>query len=271
MTSDLEGPPVIFNVVTSPYVAGVAQSACIKPAWITGSQALAPYAATVPLIFEIVPDADTVGYIYNNAEANSVANTDIITPIMAELGLTMEVQTIANSSEVATAAEALVTRGVDVFYVATDSTVVAGLEGLLQVANENGIPVIASDPSSAARGAVLAQGLDYMQEGRDAGRMAVAYLKGELDISRTSISVQQTNLLAVNLDAAETLGLTLSDALMERAGIVIENGEQSRAGSTAPSAEDAASADAAFLEALYCTDEMIAEQQAALDSAGSGG
>lgn len=263
-TFDLEEPVVIFNVVTSPYAAGVAQASCIKPPWVTGSQALAPYADTVPLIFEIVPDAESVGYIYNTAEANSVANTEIITPIMAELGLTMEIQEVATSADVPTAAEALVSRGVDVFYVATDSTVVAGLEGLIAVANENEIPVIASDPSSAPRGAVLAQGLDYTQEGRDAGRMAVAYLNGDIDIATTSISRQTQNLLAVNLDAAEAQGVTVPDSLLERAGMVVRAGETEM--NENPLMMDA-EADQAFLDALFCSEERIAEQQAELDAA----
>lgn len=266
-TIDLEGPPVIFNVVTDPFLAGVGQASCIKPAWVTGSQALAPYADTVPLILELVPDAQSVGYIYNTSEANSVANTEIITPLIAELGLTMEVQTVANSAEVVTAAQALVSRGVDVFYVATDSTVVAGLEGLIGVANENEIAVIASDPSSAARGAVLAQGLDYMQEGRDAGRIAVAYLRGEIDIAATGYSRQTTNLLAVNVDAAATIGLELPQSLLDRAGIIIEDGAESMAASTMLSEDEQAEADAAFLAGLECTEERIAEQQAILDAA----
>ena len=40
----------------------------------------------------------------------------------ADLGLGFEIATISNSSEVQTAAEALVARGVDVFFVSTDST-----------------------------------------------------------------------------------------------------------------------------------------------------
>jgi putative tryptophan/tyrosine transport system substrate-binding protein len=262
-----EGPAVIFNVVTSPYGAGIAQASCIKEPWITGSQALAPYAETVPLIFDIVPDADTVGYIYNSAEANSVANTEIITPIMEELGLTMEIQSISASAEVPAAAEALIEQGVDVFYVATDSTVVAGLEGLIQVANDNGVPVIASDPSSAVRGAVIAQGLDYMQEGRDAGRMAVAYLNDDLDIATTGISVQKTNLLAVNLDAAEAQGVEVPQELLDRAGIVIEGGAETRPEPITMSDQEQADADAAFFEGLLCTEEKIAEQQAELDAA----
>lgn len=267
-TLDLEGPPVIFNVVTDPFLAGVGSASCIKPDWVTGSQALAPYADTVPLILELVPDADTVGYIYNTSEANSVANTEIITPIMEELGLTMEIQNVANSSEVATAAEALVSRGVDVFYVATDSTVVAGLEALIGVANENEIPVIASDPSSAIRGAVLAQGLDYMQEGRDAGRLAVAYLNGDIDLASTGYSRQTINLLAVNVDAADAIGLEIPQSLLDRAGIVVEGGEQTSVESNMLSAEDQAAADAEFLNNLQCTEEEIAEQQATLDAAG---
>jgi putative ABC transport system substrate-binding protein len=219
----------------------------------------------VPLIYEIVPDAQTVGYIYNTAEANSVANTEIIVPLMEELGLEMEIQEIANSSEVPTAAEALVSRGVDVFFVATDSTLVAGLEGLISVANENEVPIVASDPSSGERGTVLAQGLDYYQEGVDAGRMAVAYLDGDLDISQTSISRQQGTLLAVNLDAAEAQGVEVPQDLLDTAGIIIEDGEVTD--NTADLRPDDLMADAeTFLADLQCTEEIIAEQQAELDA-----
>ncbi len=267
VSGDLETPiPVIFSSVTSPYAAGVADAACIKPAWLTGSQALAPFEQTVPLIFDLVPDAESVGYIYNTAEANSVANTDILVPLMEELGLEFNIQEISNSSEVPIAAEALVSDGVDVFYVATDSTLVAGLEGLIAVANENEIPVIASDPSSGERGTVLAQGLDYYQEGVDAGRMAVAYLNGDLDFETTGISRQQGTVLAVNLDAAEAQNVEVPAALLEAAGILIDGGEVTDS-SAELRAEDPLADAADFLEGLQCTEEIIAEQQAELDAA----
>jgi putative ABC transport system substrate-binding protein len=258
--------PIFFSSVTSPYAAGVAEASCIKPAWVTGSQAFAPFDLTVPLIFELVPDADTVGYIYNTAEANSVANTDAIVPIMEELGLIMEIQEISTSAEVPTAAEALVSQGVDVFFVATDSTVVAGLEGLVAVANENEIPLIASDPSSGARGAVLAQGLDYYQEGIDSGTMAVAYLNGELDVAQTSISRQQGTQLAVNLDAAAAQNVVIPEALLESAAIIIENGETTMAERMMMAEDDMMMAAEEFLAGLACTDELIAEQEAMLEA-----
>jgi len=264
--ADDDPTPIFFSSVTSPYAAGVAEASCIKPSWITGSQAFAPFDQTVPLIFEIVPDAETVGYIYNTAEANSVANTEAIVPIMEELGLEMEIQEISTSAEVSTAAEALASEGIDIYFVATDSTVVAGLEGLVAVANENEIPLIASDPSSGARGAVLAQGLDYYQEGVDSGRMAVAYLNGDLDVEATSISRQTGTQLAVNLDAAEAQVVTVPEALLETAGIIIEGGEQTVTEREMMSEEEMMAAAEEFLAGLECTEELIAEQQAELDA-----
>ena len=266
---DLEGdgPVIIFNAVTSPYAAGIAQASCVHPAWVIGTQALAPFEDIMALIFEVVPDATRVGYIYNPAEANSVANTEIIEPLAEELGLELEIQTISNSSEVPTAAEALVSNDVDVFLVATDSTLVAGLEGLIAVANENGIPVVASDATSAPRGAVIARGLDYYQDGRDAGALAVAFLEGELDVATARINRQVESALAINLDVAEDQAATISDELLASATIVIEGGDSTAAERMAWTAEDVANAMPDFLENLTCTQEEIDEQMADLEAA----
>jgi len=150
--------------------------------------------------------------------------------------------------------------------VATDSTVVAGLEGLIGVANENEIPVIASDPSSGARGTVLAQGLDYYQEGIDAGLIALAYLDGETDIAETGISRQTGTSLVVNLDAAAAQNVDVPESLLEQAGTVIEDGE-AMSNTEMPMGEALLENREMFLEGLQCTPERIEEQQAELDAA----
>lgn len=154
-TKDLAGPPIVFNAVTSPYAAGIATAADDHPAWVIGIQALAPVEDALALIPQLMPDIKTVGYIYNPSEANSVVNTEIAVPAAEALGLTLEVTQISNSSEVQTAAEALAARGVQAFFVSTDSTVVASLEALIKVANDNDLPLFANDPASAQRGAAV--------------------------------------------------------------------------------------------------------------------
>ncbi|MBX3001897.1 MAG: ABC transporter substrate-binding protein [Caldilineaceae bacterium] len=221
-TKDLGGPPIVFNAVTSPYAAGVAAAPDDHPAWVIGIQALAPVEDALALVKELLPDVQTVGYIYNPAEANSVVNTELAVPTAEELGLTFEIATVSNSGEVQTAAEALVSRGVEAFFVSTDSTVVAGLEALIKVANDNDIPLFANDPSSAQRGAAVALGLDYYQDGVDTGALAAQILAGELDIAATPIERQRKGSLAVNTTAAAEQGLELPEAFMVRVDTVFE-------------------------------------------------
>ena len=172
-----------------------------------------------------MPDVQTVGYIYNPAEANSVVNTEIAEPAAAELGLTFEIVTVSNSNEVQAAAEALVSRGVEAFFVSTDSTVVSGLEALVKVANDNDIPLFANDPSSAERGAAVALGLDYYVDGLESGDLVVSILKGELDIPSAVIASQDAGSLALNLDAAAEQGLEIPQSFIDEAANIFGSGE----------------------------------------------
>ena len=221
-TKDLEGPPIVFNAITSPYAAGVAESADVHPSWIIGIQALAPVEDALGMIPQMIPDIETVGYIYNPAEANSVVNTDIAVPEAEGLGLNFEIATVSNSSEVQTAAEALVARGAQAYFVCTDNTVVSGIEALVKVANDNQIPLFACDASSAERGASVALGLDYYQDGLDSGALVVGILNGDLDIASTPIERQRAGSLSVNLSAAQAQGLEIPQDVIDQAATVIE-------------------------------------------------
>lgn len=222
VTKDAQGPPIVFNAVTSPYAAGVANAPDDHPSWVIGIQALAPVEDALALIPAVIPGITKVGYIYNPAEANSVVNTEIAIPEAEKLGLVLEITTVSNSSEVQTAAEALVARGVEAFFVSTDSTVVAGLEALVKVANDNRIPLFANDPASAQRGAAMALGLDYYQDGLDTGALAVGILKGELDIASAPIERQRAGSLAINLSAAAAQGLEIPQEYLDQAATIFE-------------------------------------------------
>ncbi len=92
----------------------------------------------------------------------------------------------------------------------------------MKVANDNDIPLFANDPSSAQRGAAVALGLDYYQDGLDTGALAVGILKGELDIAATPIERQRKGSLAVNLAAASEQGLELPQEFIDQAATVFE-------------------------------------------------
>lgn len=267
-TLDMDNPPVVlFNTVTDPYIAGLADASCIKADHVWGSQALAPYASVVDLLFDFNPDIQTVGYLYNNAEANSVASTEIVTAIADEVGLTLEIQTINETAEVGLAAEALVEQGVEAFLIPTDSTVSDALPAILQVSEEVGIPIVHADTGQVYTGATMAAGLSYYQEGIDTAQVLIAYLNGDLDITETSIARQAGFRIAVNLDSAALQGIEIPEAILESADFVIQDGESSEATPELNMSEgDMADAAATYLEGLACSAELIEEQQAELDA-----
>ena len=268
-TIDMDEPPIVlFNTVTSPYAAGFADTPCIKPSHITGSQALAPYESIVPLILAQNPDIAVIGTMYNSAEANGVVSAAAIAATGEALGLTVELAPITASADVGIAAEGLVSKGVQAFMIPTDSTVTDGLPALLTVAEENSIPVFHADSSQVYSGVTVGAGLSYYQEGVDTARMLIAYLNGEIDIETTGISKQSGMAIAVNLDTANVQSITISDELLAMADFVIENSESNEADPQLPemSLEDRMAGDLAFLEGHVCTPERIAEEQAELDA-----
>ncbi|MCB0208889.1 MAG: ABC transporter substrate-binding protein [Anaerolineae bacterium] len=222
VTQDLEGPPIVFTAVTDPYAAGIATAPDDHPAWVTGIQGMPPVEDALAVVQEILPDVKSIGMIWNTAEKNSEVATSIARDTTAKMGIELVEANIADSSEVQTAAESLAAQGVDAFFVSTDSTVVAGFEALVKVANENQIPLFANDPASSERGAVAALGLDYFQDGRDAGTLAVSILKGDATAGELTIERQRAGLLAVNLKSVESQGVEMPAEVVDRAAQVFE-------------------------------------------------
>jgi putative tryptophan/tyrosine transport system substrate-binding protein len=271
-TSDLADAPVIlFNTVTEPYAAGIAQASCLKPDHIWGSQALPDFAQILPLVMEVNPDIHTVGSIYSTSEPNAVASMALIEPLAEELGLELIVESVAETAEVGAAAESLADAGVEAFFIPTDSTVGNGLPAILSVAEEVGIPVYFADSAQVYSGVTIAAGLSYYQEGVDTARVLIAYLNGDIDIATTAISKQPGTRVALNLDSAAAQGVEIPQSLLDRADFVIENGESTESEPSLPdvSLEELEAMDQAFVEGLLCTPERIAEQEAALAAEGN--
>ncbi|MCI0709455.1 MAG: ABC transporter substrate-binding protein [Chloroflexi bacterium] len=268
-TLEMEDPPIVlFNTVTEPYAAGIADASCIKPDHVWGSQALPDFATILPMVWELDPDIERVGWIFSTTEPNGVASTAIAEPIAEEIGLELVIESVAETAEVGVAAEAIAGERVDAFFIPTDSTVGNGLASILAVAEEEGIPVFFADSLQVFAGVTVGAGVSYYQEGVDTGRVLVAYLNGDIDIATTGLSRQQGTLVGVNLDTADMQDVEIPEELLDRANFVIEDGENIGDVLSLPdvSLEELQEMDAEFIESLFCSEERIAEQEAELES-----
>lgn len=206
--------PVLFGAVTDPVAADLVADWDAPGGNITGASDLNPVADQLELLLEINPDIKTVGIVYSSGEVNAEVQVEAAEKAAAKLGLTIEKSAISNSSEVQQAAQSL---DVDAFYVPTDNNVVAGIEALIQVAEQKKIAVVASDEGSVERGAVASLSVNYELQGRDLAAMAVDILENDADTATMAVKLQDTFDLNVNTDAAERMGVTIPDDMAERA------------------------------------------------------
>ena len=212
--------PVLYSAVTDPVAAQ------LVPTWepsgtnVSGVSDMLELEKQLELIKQIVPDAKTVGMVYNPGEANSVVVVERLRELLSDNDMSLVEATAARTVDVGAAARSLVGK-VDVIYTNTDNNVVSAYEALVKVGNDAKIPMIASDTDSVARGAIAALGVNYFDLGKQTGQQAVRILKGEKPgdmASETSTTVE----LFVNPAAAKKQGVTLSDAFLESATTIVE-------------------------------------------------
>lgn len=205
--------PIVFAAVTDPVAAELVDSWEAPDANVTGVSDANPMDDQLALIQEVLPEVETVGIVYSSGEVNSEVQVQEAIAAGEALGITIDTATVTNSAEVQQAAQSL---NVDAFLIPTDNTVVSAAESVIQVAEQQQIPVFASDESTMERGAAAGLSVNYTQQGMDASAIAVRLLSGE-EVANTPVERQTEFDLFVNEAAAEAQGITLPDAVVERA------------------------------------------------------
>lgn len=212
--------PIVFTSVTDPVAAGLVQDTEAPGGNVTGTIDLHPDAISNTVKFMASEfEGKNVGVIYNAGEQNSVAQAEQVEAILTENGLTMVPVTVSTSSEVKQATESLIGK-VDMLYVFTDNTVVSALESVIQVANDEDIPLFVGEKDSVARGGFAAYGFDYKDIGKEAGKMAAQILKGEAEAGSLPVLPPQDLKLVINETAAAEMGIEIKEEWTTDAEVV---------------------------------------------------
>ncbi len=278
--SEMEDPPVIiFTIVMTPYIPGVADTPCVKPDFVAGSQTVIPYAQFLDIVPVLDPDITKIGTFVTRSQPNSVHGMERIVELASELGIEVETAALTGFADLPLATEALISRGAQAILAHSDYFAGMALSTIVQAAKDQDVPVLSPVSQHVYRGATVGAGFyNLYNEGLVSGRILVGHLNGDIDVSRTAINMSPGFTVALNLDIAAEMGTEISDELMAMADWMIQDGQSNEADTPGlrevgiktldMSLEERRAADLEFLAALQCTDEMIAEQQAALDAAG---
>ena len=104
----------------------------------------------------------------------------------------------------------------DAYFVVVDNTVVSAMESMVQVAEQRQRLLVTSDPDSVQRGAAAALATDYRAQGVQTAGMIARIIEGA-DPASTPVEFAESLELSVNPAAAERMGVTLPDEVLEQA------------------------------------------------------
>jgi len=213
---------IIFAGVTDPVSAGLVNSFEAPGGNLTGTSDYPPIDAQIQLIKDIKPDVKTIGVVYASSEVNAEVQMNLAKDAAAKLGIDLKAAAVTTSAEVAQAAASL--KGVDAFYVGNDNTVVSAVEALVQVAEQQQVPVIAADPDSVTRGATASYAINQHDMGCQAATLADKVLKGASPATLPVVKMADLTdslVLTINPSAAALQGVTIPDSVSSRPGTVV--------------------------------------------------
>lgn len=208
--------PVIYTAVTDPIAAELANTDGTPVGEVTGTSDKLPVTEQLAMIREILPDAKTIGIMYTTSEVNSLSAIEEYKIAAPEYGFEIVETGISTTADVPLAADSLLSK-VDCVTNLTDNTVVASLPVILDKANKLNVPVFGSEIEQVKIGCLAAMGLDYIDLGKQTGKMAAAVLKGEKKASEMGFEVIEEAAFYGNEKVAENLGITFPEDLTSSA------------------------------------------------------
>lgn len=208
--------PVIYTAVTDPLAAELADEKGEPVGNVTGTSDRLPVVQQLEMIRTMLPEAKTIGILYTTSEANSESAIKEYKALADKYGFVIETAGITATADIPLAAQGLLEE-VDCLTNLTDNTVVSSLPAILEMANEKKIPVFGSEIEQVKIGCLAAEGLDYIELGRQTGKMAAQILKGEKKASEFPYETIEEASFYVNEEVAKNLDIEIPSELKDKA------------------------------------------------------
>lgn len=207
--------PVVFAAVSDPVGAGLVASLEEPGSNVTGSSDNLDTNSVMNLIFAQNPDAKKIGLLYDVGQDSSTAAIEHAKAYLDDKGVEYVERTATTTEEVALAAQALVSDGVDAVFTPTDNTIMKAELAIYETFADAGIPHYTGADSFALNGAFLGYGVDYANLGRETADMIASILTEGKDPATTPVITFDNGTATVNTEICEKLGLdfdTVSEA-----------------------------------------------------------
>ena len=199
--------PVVFSAITDPEAAGILKKN------VTGISDRVNVKQQLELLLKLDSKIKKVGVIYNSSEQNSKVQVDDLKKAASELGITIVEKSVTQVSEIPQASETLVKES-DALYFPTVASVV-------NLITEKAIKAkkiaFGAESAHVKGGALITQGIDYYEMGKEAGKIAVDILKNGKNPSEITFKKMDLNDIVINSKTLAAIGISLPEDIKSKA------------------------------------------------------
>ncbi|MBE6169941.1 MAG: ABC transporter substrate-binding protein [Enterococcus casseliflavus] len=206
LANETTDTPIVVTAVTDLVGAKLADSNEEPGRNVTGTSDMVPIEQQINLLLSIVPDAKTIGIMYNAGEANSKIQADLAEEALKAAGVDVKVLTANTTNDVQQVTTSLA-KDVDGIYVPTDNTFASAAAIVGEVAKETKTPIVAGSVEQVDDGALATYGIDYKSLGIQTGKLAAKILDGDAEPATTPVETADNLELVVNEEMAAALGI----------------------------------------------------------------
>ena len=207
--------PVVFAAVSDPVGAGLVASLEEPGSNVTGSSDNLDTNSVMNLIFAQNPDAKKIGLLYDVGQDSSTAAIEHAKAYLDDKGVEYVERTATTAEEVALAAQALVSDGVDAVFTPTDNTIMKAELAIYETFADAGIPHYTGADSFALNGAFLGYGVDYINLGVETANMVAEVALEGKSPAELPVRTFDNGCATINTETCEKLGYSFDD--MEKA------------------------------------------------------
>ncbi len=205
---------IVFAACSDPIGSGLVSNLEKPGENITGTSDAIQVESILDKAMLIDPDLDTLGFIYNPVEANSVANKTKIEYYCKANNIELISSTISSAGEMSEVANVLASK-VDAIFVTDDNTVASAMTPLSNATKKAGIPCYTGVESMVRDGGMYCLGINYSELGKKTGEMVLDVLSGT-KAGDIPVKIFDDNLNSyLNMDYISEAGIEIPSLIME--------------------------------------------------------
>lgn len=217
--------PVIFNAIAGPVGAGLVNSLEAPGTNFTGVHCAVPEDRQIRALLLTLPNVKKIGLLYNpNDPAPAGQAKKWKDSVILKEGLEIVEffipETVKSADDLAEATKPMIGK-VDVIVTTADAKVSPYGEGMINVANTNGVPTYTSLTSLAKRGALVSLGFNFVEGAKLSAPQALDILAGKSPANIPVTTFTQYKLV-LNLKTAQKIKLDIPLEAVKTASEVIK-------------------------------------------------